>query len=157
LFFFSDRPAAGIWTQAKDLGVPIHAISNPDDGPGMCAALNGARLVALAGYLKKVPPEVVRSFFVLNLHPSLLPKFGGRGMYGINVHRAVLAAGEKVTGISIHRVNEQYDDGPLIFQASIPVPDGATPSSLADEVRKLEHEHYPRVIWECYRRTEGLL
>ncbi len=150
--FFSNKKDAGIWQRADALGVPIRFIPDPDDAAAMSALLEGARLVVLAGYLKKVPAEVTRRFFVVNLHPSLLPKFGGKGMYGLYVHRAVLAAGEKVTGITVHRVNDEYDEGPILFQAQIPVPDGATPESLAAAVQQLEHQYFPAWIWELYHR-----
>lgn len=150
--FFSNRKEAGVWQRAQLLSVPIHYITAPDDGARLAAQLEGARIVVLAGYLKKIPPEITQKFFVVNLHPSLLPKFGGKGMYGIHVHRAVLAAGEKTTGITVHKVSDEYDEGQILFQQTLPVPDGATPESLAAAVHALEHQYFPAWIWELYRR-----
>jgi len=83
---------------------------------------------------------------ILTIHPALLPKFGGKGMYGQHVHRAVVEAGEKESGISIHYVNEHYDEGNIIFQASCKLDVSETPESLAEKIHQLEHQHYPKVI-----------
>jgi len=98
-------------------------------------------LVILAGYLKLLGPETVRAFSrrILNIHPALLPKFGGKGMYGMNVHRAVMEAGETETGVTIHLVNEQYDEGDIIAQAVVPVLPDDTPEKLAERVLQREH------------------
>ncbi|MCS7085756.1 MAG: phosphoribosylglycinamide formyltransferase, partial [Bacteroidia bacterium] len=149
---FSDRREAGVWARAERLGVPIHHVPDPDDDRWWNERLDGARLVFLAGYLKKLPAPVVHRHFAVNLHPSLLPKFGGKGMYGLHVHRAVLAAGEKQTGITLHRVSENYDEGPILFQASLPVPEGAAPETLAAAVQELERRIVPQWIWELYHR-----
>ncbi|MFM7671284.1 MAG: phosphoribosylglycinamide formyltransferase [Bacteroidota bacterium] len=102
----------------------------------------------LAGFLWKIPPSLIHAYHnrILNIHPALLPKFGGQGMYGIHVHRAVLAAGEKESGITIHRVDEQYDNGDHVFQATCPVEPTDTPETLAKRVLQLEHQHYPQII-----------
>jgi len=102
---------------------------------------NETDLVFLAGYLKKINPAVLRTYEnrIFNIHPSMLPKFGGEGMYGMNVHRAVLQAGEKETGITIHRVSPEYDTGEIIAQRKVPVLEGDTPETLA--ARVLEQEH----------------
>lgn len=104
--------------------------------------------IALAGYLKKIPPFVVRHYRnrILNIHPALLPKFGGKGMYGINVHRAVIEAGEIETGVTIHFVNEEYDEGEVILQAKAPVYPTDTPEILAARVLKIEHDTYWRGV-----------
>jgi len=93
------------------------------------------------GYLKKVGTKIVEQYAgkMINIHPSLLPKFGGRGMYGLNVHRAVIDAGESVSGATVHYVNEAYDEGATIAQAEVDVPSGATPADLAALVLKAEH------------------
>jgi len=98
-------------------------------------------IVFLAGYLKKVPDSVLKAYEnrIFNIHPSLLPKYGGKGMFGINVHKAVLAAGERVTGITIHRVTAEYDAGDILRQREVPVVEGDTPEVLA--ARVLEQEH----------------
>ena len=107
-------------------------------------------LVVLAGFLWLVPGEVTEAFRgrIVNIHPALLPAFGGKGMYGDRVHRAVLESGSTESGITIHYVNEVYDSGDIIFQARCPVLPGDDVDSLASRVHALEYEHYPRVIGE---------
>ena len=104
--------------------------------------------IALTGYLKLLPESVVNQFKgkILNIHPALLPKFGGKGMYGHHVHEAVIAAGEKESGITIHLVDPIYDNGRIVKQVSLTVDDNETPESLAARVLKLEHTWYPRVL-----------
>ena len=111
-------------------------------------------LVVLAGFLWLVPQDVIDAFRgrIVNIHPALLPRFGGRGMYGDRVHRAVLDAGCSESGITIHYVNEHYDSGDIIFQARCPVFPGDDVDSLAERVHALEYEHYPRVIEELIRQ-----
>jgi phosphoribosylglycinamide formyltransferase-1 len=115
-------------------------------------------LLVLAGFLWLVPPYLVQAFHnrILNIHPALLPKFGGKGMYGHHVHEAVLAAGERESGITIHLVDEQYDHGSVLFQAACPVLPGDTPETLAKRVLSLEHLHYPIVIDQYIRNTFAL-
>lgn len=105
-------------------------------------------LVVLAGFLWLMPPNIVEAFpnRIINIHPALLPKYGGKGMYGDKVHRAVIAAGEKESGITIHYVNAEYDSGSTIFQATCPVLPNDTPDALAARIHGLEHEHFPKVI-----------
>jgi phosphoribosylglycinamide formyltransferase-1 len=105
-------------------------------------------LIILAGFLWLVPENILTAFpgRIINIHPALLPKYGGKGMYGMKVHEAVLASGDTESGISIHYVNERYDDGDLIFQARCPILPGDTPDTLATRIHQLEHLHYPRVI-----------
>lgn len=105
-------------------------------------------LIVLAGYMKMVEPEVVKNFRnrIINIHPALLPMFGGKGMYGINVHKAVIQAGVKVTGITIHCVNENYDEGKILFQKCIEVKETDDEYSLQKRVLELEHHYYPYVI-----------
>jgi len=107
-------------------------------------------LIVLAGFMWLMPADLVRAFpnKIINIHPALLPKFGGKGMYGHFVHEAVAAAGETESGITIHYVNEHYDEGQIIFQASCPVAPSDTPDDIARSVQALEHIHYPRVIAE---------
>ena len=106
--------------------------------------------IALAGFLWLVPPYLVQAFpgRIVNIHPALLPKFGGKGMYGMNVHRAVKAAGEQESGPTIHFVNEHYDEGAIIFQAKTKIDPEDSAEEIAAKVLRLEHEHYPRVIGE---------
>lgn len=105
-------------------------------------------LIVLAGFLWKIPEQIVVEFpeKIINIHPALLPKFGGKGMYGMRVHQAVLDAGAKESGITIHYVNEAYDEGKIILQARVPVAADDTPETLAKKVHQLEYEHYSKVI-----------
>ena len=110
-------------------------------------------LIVLAGFLWKVPGILTKEYpgKIINIHPALLPKYGGKGMYGNAVHEAVIAAKEKESGISIHYVDELYDHGKIIFQAKCPVLENDTANSLAQRIHALEHEHYPKVIEEILR------
>lgn len=103
-------------------------------------------LIVLAGFLWLIPDNLVGSFTIVNIHPALLPKYGGKGMYGMNVHKAVVESGDKESGISIHYVNEKYDEGKLIFQAKCPIEEGDTPEKVAEKVHALEYRHFPEVI-----------
>ena len=104
--------------------------------------------IVLAGFLLFVPSEVIARYpgRIVNIHPSLLPRHGGKGMYGDRVHEAVLAAGDKETGITIHYVNEHYDEGEIIFQAKVPVLPGDTPHDIATRVHELEYRYYPEAV-----------
>ncbi len=106
------------------------------------------QLILLAGYMKLLPHEVVRSFpeRILNIHPALLPRHGGKGMYGLNVHRSVIEAGDKESGVTIHYVSEKYDEGAIIRQKKVPVLRDDTPESLAARVLEVEHDLYWRVV-----------
>ncbi|RLD59046.1 MAG: phosphoribosylglycinamide formyltransferase [Bacteroidetes bacterium] len=108
----------------------------------------GIDFIVLAGFLWLVPLNILRSWpnRIVNIHPALLPKFGGKGMFGERVHEAVIAAGEKETGISIHYVNEVYDEGEIIFQEKIKILPDDTPDSIAERIHVLEHKHFPEVI-----------
>lgn len=104
--------------------------------------------LVLAGFLLQIPTNFIQAFpdRIINIHPSLLPKFGGKGMYGIKVHEAVKVAGEYETGITIHEVNEHYDEGKIIFQLACKVKSTDTPFDIAKRVQELEHQHFPRII-----------
>ncbi len=104
--------------------------------------------IVLAGYLKKIPAAVTKAFHkkIINIHPALLPAYGGAGMYGIHVHEAVVKAGEKKSGITIHFVNEKYDNGAIIFQAICSIQTGETAKNLAKKILELEHLHYANTI-----------
>ena len=117
----------------------------------------GADLIVLAGFLWLVPTEIIEAFKgrIVNIHPALLPEFGGRGMYGDRVHAAVLAAGREKSGITVHLVNEVYDSGDIIFQAECPVLPDDDVRSLAERVHALEYEHYPRVIGKLVEGLRG--
>lgn len=111
---------------------------------------NRINLVVLAGFLRMIPKELVHRYNdrILNIHPALLPKFGGKGMYGQNVHQAVITSGENQSGITIHKVNEDYDKGEIIFQKEVDIARGMDADDLQKAVQKLEHHYYPRVIEE---------
>jgi len=104
--------------------------------------------IVLAGFLWLIPENLIRTFpgKIINIHPALLPRFGGKGMYGMKVHEAVKAAGETETGITIHEVNEQYDEGRILFKAICPVMGDDTPETIANKVHQLEYAWYPKVI-----------
>jgi formyltetrahydrofolate-dependent phosphoribosylglycinamide formyltransferase len=108
----------------------------------------GITHIVLAGFLWKVPDNLIQAYSqrIINIHPALLPKYGGKGMYGEHVHQAVIAAGEKESGITIHLVDEEYDHGKTLFQVKVKVESNDTPDSLAEKIHVLEHRHYPGVI-----------
>jgi phosphoribosylglycinamide formyltransferase-1 len=105
-------------------------------------------LIVLAGFLLKFPDHIIKEYSnkIVNIHPALLPNYGGKGMYGKHVHQAVLDNKEKETGISIHFVNENYDEGGIIFQKSVNIENCATPEEIAEKVHELEHKYFPEVI-----------
>ena len=151
----SDRREAGALERARRAGIPALHVPTKDRpadevAADLLAGLEGRRigLVALAGYLKLVPREVVRRYAgrIVNVHPALLPRFGGAGMYGTRVHEAVLEAGEAVSGPTVHLVDEEYDRGRILAQWPVPVQPGDTPESLAARVLEAEHALYPVVI-----------
>ena len=146
----SDRSGAGALARARARSVAAVHLPTPGDGAALDALLRDLdiSLVALAGYLRLVPAEVTRRFRgrMINVHPGLLPAFGGPGLYGIRVHRAVLDAGAAVSGATVHFVDEVYDRGPIIAQWPVPVARDDTPESLASRVLRVEHALYPRVI-----------
>lgn len=145
------NPGAGVLKRAAALGVHAVTLSDAELVNGTLARVLEERnigFIALAGFMKMVPPEIVAAFSgrIVNIHPALLPKFGGKGMFGMNVHRAVKASGDRETGITVHYVNEKYDEGRIIFQAKVTVEAGDTAEHIAARVKSLELEHYPVVI-----------
>jgi phosphoribosylglycinamide formyltransferase 1 len=142
--------------RAKKHGIPWRHVA-PSNFPGEQEYTNAllsllrehaADCIALAGYMKKIPRAVIAAFpnRIVNIHPGLLPAFGGKGLYGEKVHEAVIAYGAKVSGVTIHFVDEEYDSGPIIFQGTVPVLDGDDPHALAARVLALEHASYWRVL-----------
>ncbi|MGH7336230.1 MAG: formyltransferase family protein [Myxococcota bacterium] len=160
---YRDAPAVPIMHERltatfDQLGVDYEIIfvndNSPDDAREVLAALaGGVQLVVLAGYLKLVPAPVVARYRwrMINIHPALLPAFGGPGMYGRRVHEAVLASGATESGTSVHYVDEEFDRGPVIAQARVPVLPNDTPETLADRVLEAEHELLPNVVLELAR------
>lgn len=149
-----NKPGAGVLNIAKDHNIPTLIINKAGffSDSSCIGPLKDSKadLLILAGFLWKLPASLVQAFpgRIVNIHPALLPKYGGKGMYGSHVHEAVIAAGEKESGITIHYVDELYDHGSTIFQAICPVSENETAESLANKIHQLEHEHYPRVIGE---------
>ncbi len=152
----SNRSQCGAFEFAQEHGIETLHLSEKQFGSyeefeeAMVRALmvRGIDLILLAGYMRKVPDAVVAAFpdRILNIHPALLPKFGGEGMYGIHVHAAVLAAGEAESGATVHVVNEEYDKGRIVMQRRVPVMPGDTPEALADRVLECEHALYPDAL-----------
>ena len=144
-------PGAGVLEIAKEKGIPSLIINKTDfTATGYIESLQNADInfIILAGFLWKVPEVLVRAYpkAIINIHPALLPKYGGKGMYGAPVHEAVIAAGEKQSGITIHLVNEHYDEGAIIFQASCSIDATDTADTLANKIHALEHAHYAPTI-----------
>ena len=152
----SDRPGAGALGRARRAGVASAVLTDHRDAAELLAVLTGARadLVVLAGYLKLVPAAVVARFRwrMINIHPALLPAFGGPGMYGLRVHEAVVASGAAESGVTVHYVDEVYDRGPILAQARVPVRAGDTAAALAARVLEAEHRLLPQVVLELARR-----
>jgi phosphoribosylglycinamide formyltransferase-1 len=152
----SNNSNAGILELARAEGIPAEHISEKrfagetEFVHHLLTTLRsyGVNFIVLAGYMKRVPQQVIHHFRnrIVNIHPALLPKYGGKGMYGMRVHEAVLAAGERVSGATVHLVDEEYDHGPIILQRRVPVLPDDTPETLAARVLKLEHELYPEAL-----------
>lgn len=159
-YLLSNRPDAYALQRAKALGVNA-MVFNRDDFYNNGKVANFLReeqpdLIVLAGFLWLVPQEIIKNFpnRIINIHPALLPKYGGKGMYGDKVHRAIIENGERESGITIHFVNEKYDEGSTIFQARCTISADETASSLAEKIHNLEHEHFPRVIQQVLESLE---
>lgn len=148
---FSNKADAKVLDRAKKLNVPTVVFSKENlSSDELLQQLNSYKpdLIVLAGFLLKFPSNIVEAYpdKIINVHPALLPKYGGKGMYGMNVHRAILDNNEKETGISIHYVNEHYDEGDVIFQKNVSVEDCQTPEDIAACVHQLEYKYFPVVI-----------
>ena len=148
----SNKKDAKVLDMATEYGIPTHVLSRHSfyETEDFLEVLSGYQIdfMVLAGFLWLIPPYLVRAYpqRMVNIHPALLPKFGGKGMYGRHVHEAVKAAGEQESGITIHFVNERYDEGDIIFQATCPVNPEDTPDTIFQKIQVLEHRHYPEVI-----------
>jgi phosphoribosylglycinamide formyltransferase-1 len=155
----SDNPEAGVLERAARRGVPTAVFSRAEfaEGDVPLAALRdaGVDYLVLAGFLRLVPPDIIAAFpgRIVNIHPALLPAYGGRGMYGARVHQAVIAAGERESGITIHRVDEHYDEGAVIAQFRCDVTPDDTPDSLAQKIHTLEHRYFPIIIEEEIKKS----
>jgi phosphoribosylglycinamide formyltransferase 1 len=161
VLILSNKPDAYVLTRAKNLGIPSRVFDRKEYNETENLALEikslGVDLVVLAGFLWKVPAYLITAFpdKIINIHPALLPKYGGKGMYGHHVHEAVIAAKEKSSGITIHYVNEHYDEGKIIRQASCAIDDSDSPETLAEKIHLLEYEHFPLAIEEVLNGLEN--
>jgi len=146
----SDRAEAAGLDHARDRGIPAQVLSQPADGDEWLRLLWRFQidLVVLAGYVKLVPAPVIAAYRgrMINIHPGLLPEFGGKGMYGLRVHQAVLASGAQESGATVHLVDEVYDHGAVLAQARVPVLSGDTPDTLAERVLAVEHRLLPATV-----------
>lgn len=155
VLLLSNNPDSGVFRHGPEYKVPALYLPAKAyrDGAYLQEVLEAhqVELIVLAGYLKHLPNELVEAFpeRILNIHPSLLPRFGGKGMYGMNVHKAVVAAGEVYSGITIHYVNEVYDQGKIIFQKKLAVSPAWEADDLQRAVLKLEHQYFPEVVEQC--------
>lgn len=148
---YSNKPDAFVLERIKPLQVPGRIIGKNDLTDGHLLEVlkrEGIDMIVLAGFLKLIPSSFIESFNgpIINLHPSLLPSFGGKGMHGMHVHEAVIAAKEKKSGITIHHVNDHYDDGAIIEQFVVDLDEHETPSTLASKIHELEMKHLPLVV-----------
>ncbi len=154
----SNKADAFVHERAKKLQIPSFTFSREDFlvGDEIITLLKkyDIEYIVLAGFLLKIPTLFIDVYpnKIINIHPALLPKFGGKGMYGHRVHQAVVDAGETESGITIHYVNGNYDEGNIIFQAKCPVLSTDTADTIAQKVHELEYEHFPRVISEIWAR-----
>ena len=147
-----NKKEASVFQRAERLGIPAFHYPAADfrESEKILTLLKEKTIdyVILAGFLLKVPESIIHVFpgRIINIHPALLPNYGGKGMYGMNVHNAVIEAGDKHSGRRIHLVDEEYDHGKLLFQSICDIDEGETPESLAEKIHHLEHKHYPEVI-----------
>lgn len=146
----ANRADAGALTRAANTSIPASVVANHGDADALLRSLAAERadMLVLAGYLKMIPVAVVRAFHgrLLNIHPALLPSFGGAGMYGERVHAAVIASGARITGVTVHFVDEEYDRGAIVAQWPVPVREDDSPATLAARVLRAEHTLYPRCV-----------
>jgi len=155
----SNRPDAPVHERVKKYNIPSYYFKKSDFENGEVLKFlqeKSIDFIVLAGFLLKVPDNLLKAYpdRIINIHPALLPKFGGKGMYGSHVHEAVVASGEKETGVTIHYVNENYDEGQIVFQAKCPVLPTDSPEDVAAKVHALEYKYFPRVIWEVVLGTK---
>lgn len=157
----SDNEHAGALRRAENHNIEVRVIKNFGTGEATEELLSVLRnwspdLIILAGFLKKIPDEITRLYHnkIINIHPSLLPKYGGKGFYGKHVHQAVLEAGDKTSGCTVHYVNEEYDEGKIIMQKTVDVLPDDTPETLAARVLAEEHILLPNVIRQLLNQTK---
>lgn len=148
-----NKPEIKAIERAKKFNIPVTVITDKDENNFEDKLKKQLKewepdLIVLAGFLKKIPNLIIKEYKnkIINIHPALLPKYGGKGYYGLNVHKAVLESGDNESGCTVHYVNEEYDKGPIIDQAKVPVQSSDTPEILAKRVLKAEHDLLPSVI-----------
>ena len=153
----TNNPDAGVIERADRLGISVETF-NRDDFYNTNKVINilncySTDFIILAGFLWLVPENILTTFEnrIVNIHPALLPNYGGKGMYGMNVHKAIIDAGEKESGITIHFVNKNYDEGQTIFQATVNIDKEDTPDTLAKKIHTLEYQYFPRIIEETIK------
>ena len=155
----SNKAEAGVLARATRLGVPSEVFSKKQmQEPGFVESLKAeADFIVLAGFLLKIPEALIEAYpdKIINIHPALLPKYGGKGMYGMNVHRAVVDNKETESGISIHFVNANYDEGAIIFQARTAVDPSDGPEEVAQKIHALEYQYFPKVIEETIMNADA--
>ncbi len=156
-----NKPGAGVIEMAKKEGIPVLMIEQAgfSGGKYLEEIKASADLLVLAGFLWKIPQNFIDAYpgRIINIHPALLPKYGGKGMYGQHVHEAVIANGESESGITIHHVDEHYDNGDMIFQAKCEVDASDTPDSLAEKIHALEKQHYPTQVEKWVKKVKSTL
>ena len=158
----TNKPQAGVLQRARKLEVEtlIFDRTSMSDTDGLLAELQSRNIdyLVLAGFLLKIPSHLIEAFpeRMINIHPALLPKYGGKGMYGMHVHRAVKENRESETGITIHLVNEHYDQGAILFQAKVALSGDDSPEKIAAKVHDLEYRHYPQVIEQVIYNTSQI-
>lgn len=148
---FTNNPNAKVLDKAEKYNVPTLIFNREELSQGFVLnKINEIQpdLIVLAGFLWKMPEDIVAAYTnkIINIHPALLPKYGGKGMYGMNVHNAILENKEKETGITIHFVNEHYDEGEFIFQQKVGIDDCTSAEEIAAKIHELEHLHFPQII-----------
>ena len=148
---FTNNASAKVIERAKNNQIPTEVFSKEELFESKVLHMLNAiepDLIVLAGFLLKFPQNIIAAYpnKIINIHPALLPKYGGKGMYGMNVHRAIIENREKETGITIHYVNEQYDEGGVIFQKKVLLTGNETPEDVAGKIHELEQEFFPQVI-----------
>jgi phosphoribosylglycinamide formyltransferase 1 len=155
----SNKPDAYVLVRAAQYDIPTKVFSRQDfyESDKVVELLQNMKIdwIILAGFLWLVPNNLLQAYpnKIINIHPALLPKYGGKGMYGMKVHQAVVAAKEKQSGITIHLLNDKYDDGPTLFQAVTDIDENDSPETVAKKIHALEHQHFPRVIEETVLST----
>ena len=154
---FTNNPNARVIEKAKKYSVPTLVFSKEQLNEGkVTEKIHQIQpdLIVLAGFLLKFPKDIIQQYpnKIINIHPALLPKYGGKGMYGMKVHQTVLDNKEKESGITIHYVNEQYDEGEFVFQKAVSLENCSTPEDIAQKVQELEHEYFPKVIEQLFTK-----